>query len=534
MLYCEDCKETMKKMKAESIPFIITDPPYLLEFMGKEFDKQHKTMAGDNDGQRMYVWHLSWIKEAFRVIKPGGFLVAFGGTRTSHRLTCAMEDVGFEIKNTIMWLYGSGFPKSFDISKGIDKKFDKKREIINQTTSGRYKRLMATNKEQGFRPSDYYPEGNKFKSNIPISPEAQKWNGWGTALKPAYEPIIVGMKPTDKNFVNNALTHGVAGINIDDGRIEIKKEGEDKRLGGRGSWKTDKAFKNIYSGGYEGKDISSNKKGRWPANIILQHHPECKFVGHKKIKGHKGYPNGPQGIYSKNYQKTEKLAKDWNKFSTIKDGESWKGYADKDGKETIKNWRCHPDCPIEILDNQSGTLKSGTNAIRTQEGFFFEHGGLGMAGDVQTTYGDSGGASRFFYTAKVSPEERNLGLSNLPNKTIDDGRSVVSDRPHQKGANPRKNNHPTVKPIDLMVYLVRLFSAPNGGIVYDPFAGSGSTLIACKILDRDCIGSEIDSEYYEIAKQRLKFDWKNWYFQKKSGKTFKKLKEREDQLKMEF
>ena len=128
-------------MDENSIPFIITDPPYLLEFMGKKFDKQHKDLEGENEGQKMQKWHTGWLIEAYRVLKPGGYLVAFGGTRTSHRLACAMEDVGFEIRDTMMWIYGSGFPKSLDISKAIDKRMKVKREVIGYWLLG--KRLLV-------------------------------------------------------------------------------------------------------------------------------------------------------------------------------------------------------------------------------------------------------------------------------------------------------------------------------------------------------------------------------------------------------
>ena len=135
IIYNESCITTMQKMEEHSIPFIITDPPYLLNFMDKEFDSQHHKYDGDNEGQKMQAWHTEWCKEAYRVLKPGGYLVAFGGSRTSHRLASAMEDAGFEIRDQIQWIYGSGFPKSYNISKGIDKRSGAEREVINEHTT---------------------------------------------------------------------------------------------------------------------------------------------------------------------------------------------------------------------------------------------------------------------------------------------------------------------------------------------------------------------------------------------------------------
>ena len=325
-----------------------------------------------------------------------------------------------------MWLYGSGFPKATDISKQLDKKAGEGREIIKTTKSGGYKRLMITNKEQEFRPKDYYPEGNKFKSNNPVTPEAKLWNGWKShGLKPAYEPILVAMKPNEGSYSDNALKHGVAGLNIDGGRIGTEKwrhkAGKTSPYGNENMWDT------------KGNtpDIDREGVGRFPANIILD----------------------------------EEAAK--------------------------------------MLDEQSGTLKSGDNCKRTKEGFFVEHGGLGKAGDVQTTYGDKGGASRFFYVAKASKAERNMGCEGLIEKKVSDGRVKEADNAYQRGKTLRFNTHPTVKPLKLMEYLCNLTKTPTGGIVLDPFAGSGTTGMVCKKLGRKCILIEKEKNYCKIAKKRI-------------------------------
>ena len=187
-----DCLEAMKKMPDNHVTGILTDPPYGLSFMGKGWDHG--------------VPGVPFWKEALRIAKPGAFLLAFGGTRTHHRLMCAIEDAGWEIRDCCMYLHGQGFPKSYDISKGVDKNLGNERKVIKQNT-GTFG-INKTRKEQGYRPGDVIPG----ETTEPISVEGLKWQGYGTALKPAWEPIIVAMKPVDKNYVHNALTHGLAGF----------------------------------------------------------------------------------------------------------------------------------------------------------------------------------------------------------------------------------------------------------------------------------------------------------------------------------
>jgi DNA modification methylase len=356
---------------------LITDPPYGLEFMGKDWDRG--------------IPGVPFWKKFLRWCKPGAFALVFGGTRTYHRLACAIEDAGWEIRDCMMWIYGSGFPKSLDISKAIDKAAGKKREVIKQTKSGGYKRLMITNKEGGFRPDDYYPEGNKFTTKEAITDLAQLWNGWGTALKPAWEPIIVAMKPLDGTFAHNAEKYGVAGLWIDGGRINYQSE-QDKKLGqsARPSLTKDTMFP---IGGFD-RSERSNIQGRWPANLIL--------------------------------------------------------------------------------DDQAGAML-----------------------DEQ-----SKGASRFFYCAKASKKERNVGLDCEPQIT-DDGREKKIDNPYLRGKTLRQNNHPTVKPLSVMKYLCKLTKTPAGGHVLDPFGGSGTTALACMNTGRDCTIIEKEPEYCEIIRGRI-------------------------------
>lgn len=489
-IYLEDCKLTMQKMEENSITHIICDPPYFLEFMSKTWDSDHKKMEGENDGQKMYKWHLEWVKEAYRILKPGGYLVAFGGCRTSHRLACAMEDVGFEIRDQIAWVFSQGFPKSFNISKGIDKKFGKSGKVIG-------KRIHPTKDEWDMTKS--------------ITPEAQKWEGWGTGLKPAYEPILIGMKKIDKNFVNNALIHGVAGINIDAGRIKTNNKLGGGSLNSQSNgvydidgfsrpWMKDKKKREEHSEKMKKHVEKAEQLGRFPANLILSHHPECELIGEKIVK------NAASKKFHNEYESKSNTG--------FLQGHSHP--ANQYAEEIVEVWNCHSDCPIKIMNKQSGERKTTWVSPKHQNNRKGEFLGS-MNHPGQQGYNDSGGASRFFYCAKPSTNERNLGLYRS------DG--IQHNYIENNNIPEIKNDHPTLKPIYLLRYLVSIFSTPDGGIVYDPFTGSGTTLIACKILDIPYIGSEIDDGYYKIAKKRLEYDWKNWWKNNKKN-NFIKTKEK--------
>jgi len=419
----------------------------------------------------------------------------------------------------------SGFPKSMNISKAIDKKFGKEREVISETVtkSGGMANVNKVNKEQGFRPNNYNEHGNIFQETAPASEEAKIWDGWGTQLKPAHEPICLARKPLEgKNIVENILALGTGGINIDECRIPVNPNVDDMlRKTERGkretaTWDEGSGFKN------ENNEVTGVRpEGRWPTNILLQHHQDCKHIGFKEVKGHKGYPNGPGGVHCHEYQKEHQDVISYTQASSIKDNEPWKGHANADGNEIVEDWNCHPDCPIKILNDQSGFLRSGINCTRTKEGMFLEHGGLGGAGDVQITHGDSGGASRFFYCAKASKSEKNKGCGDLPEKMIGHNRfdkcgkcggyilqnqtrpsACKCEEPERVHNTVKGNTHPTVKPLKLCRYLVSLIT-PKGGTVIDPFAGSGSILIAAKQDGFNFIGIDKEEEYCEIARCRL-------------------------------
>ena len=396
-----DCLEALKKMPDNSIDSIVTDPPYGLSFMGKKWDY---------DVPSIEIW-----QECLRVLKPGGHLLAFAGTRTQHRMAVRIEDAGFEIRDMIMWVYGSGFPKSHDISKAIDKAAGTEREVVGANPTFRKMQENASN---------YNLQRNEFIT-APATPEAQQWDGWGTALKPAVEPITVARKPLQGTVAENVLMWGTGGINIDGCRVgaeELKNQQKD--------------FSPVHGNQFGNGSYLPNKneyktvKGRFPANLI------------------------------------------------------------HDGSE-------------EVVGMFPETA-SGTGSIRKKAKGLF---GLGGDGKHNIEYGDSGSAARFFYQAKASKKERNLGLENLNPKKMDESRKEGNpggDNPRNRGVNETLNHHPTVKPINLMRYLCRLVTPP-GGTVLDPFMGSGSTLIGAHMEGFNSIGIERENDYCEIAKNRINY-----------------------------
>lgn len=446
-----DNLELLKKYPDNYFDAVVTDPPYGLgkepeaaELMKDWIEHGYHEISGSGfmgkEWDAFVPQPLFW-KEVFRVLKHGGHVVAFYGTRTYDWGVMAMRFAGFEVRDCIQWLYGSGFPKSHNIGKAIDKLEGNEREVIGKGLSGSTAKAFNLNDQQreagtGVIAGEY----NLTKGN-------SAWEGWGSALKPANEPIVLARKPLEKglSIAENVLKWGTGGINIDGCRIKHnepiklmkKQEGGNKMYG--------------QSGRYE-DTTELKEEGRFPANIILTHHPECE--------------------------------------------------------EIIEDWNCHPDCPIKILDEQSGILKSGqlksesytkernNNSIFAGGGNFIHKG----------YSADKGGASRFFYVAKASKSERNNGLRNLEVKQTKGGGGTYNEEAGAKYGSIKaagQNFHPTVKPIKLMQYLVRLVTPPNG-IVLDPFCGSGTTGIACKLEGFQFVGMEQDPEYAKIAEGRIK------------------------------
>lgn len=380
--------DVIKTFPSNSIDAIITDSPYGL---GKEPDAikclQDWIDHGYHDVKGSGFMGKTWDafvpqpvlwKECFRVLKPGGHLLSFFGTRTYDWGTLAMRLAGFEIRDCVMWIYASGFPKSLDISKAIDKAAGAEREVV-----GKSQRHGGGTNFSSFGES--LEDNPKPDITAPATDAAKQWNGYGTALKPAYEPICVSRKPLEGTVIENVLKYGTGGINIDAGRVETQ---EVTGWGGNAGF-----TKGILNGGLDNNADARPVQGRWPANIIHDGSDEVLAGFPETSKSKSG---GKSGI----------------------DPGMWAGK-----KQTDRNG--HDD--------------------------------------------NGGSAARFFYCAKTSPAER------------------------------AGRKHPTIKPLALMEYLVKVF-CPEGGIVLDPFIGSGTTAIACTNTGHKWVGIEADPENYREAK----------------------------------
>jgi len=373
MILKGNCLETLKTLADNSVDSIVTDPPYELGFMGKTWDASG--IAYNQD-----LW-----AECLRVLKPGGHLLAFSGSRTYHRMTVAIEDAGFEIRDQIMWLYGSGFPKSLDVSKAIDKAAGV--SFTSEPASG--VGFMTPEGAGG-----YNTTLNKLTRSGESTPEAQRWQGWGTALKPAHEPICVARKPLTGTVASNVLEWGTGALNIDGSRVgtgtgeTVTYEVSDIRGGNYGQDKEAYADRGKLT-------YTKTDQGRWPANVIHDGSDEVLA----------GFPND---------------------------------------------------------------------------------------------------AGRFFYCAKASKSERNAGLEGMVERRPDERTETGMGTFAEKGVAKQSNFHPTVKPLALMRYLVKLVTPPNGTVL-DPFLGSGSTAVACVLEGFDWIGCEMTEDYWPIIEARVEW-----------------------------
>lgn len=394
-----DCVEVMHSLPDASVHAVVTDPPYGLEFMGKEWDRY---APADFEA-----WCAVWAAECLRVLKPGGHLLAFGGSRTWHRLAAGIEDAGFEVRDSIAWLYGSGFPKSLDVSKAIDATLvhggynSRKIRAANESRPG--DGTVGSALPQNGIMSGNAPEARVSRSE-PQTPEAETWQGWGTALKPAFEPIVVARKPLVGTVAGNVLVYGTGALNIDRARVSAVPGDVAAVVGTR------------RSGGIMGESAPREAAsvphdlGRWPSNVVLDESQAAE------------------------------------------------------------------------LDKQSGVLTSGANpAKRGADGDRTVLGAFGGQVDANPQRGqDSGGASRFFPTFRY------------------EAKAPTSERPRDG-----QTTHPTVKPLDLMRWLVRLVTPP-GGTVLEPFAGSGTTLEAALLENFTVIGIEREADYLPLIMQRVR------------------------------
>jgi DNA modification methylase len=496
-LECGNSKDLLKTLESESIDSIVTDPPYELGFMGKKWDSTG--IAYDVE-----LW-----TECLRVLKPGGHLLAFSGSRTYHRMAVAIEDAGFDIRDQIMWVYGSGFPKSHDVSKAIDKidakqlqkqrqyKFTawvrsqnvtaKQIDITTNTCMGshytthltqpaimtrehleacrhlftnipqwveaecdlrsveseNFKSRKILKKDIRMRNSESWEAENgmlakglqDFSITAPATDAAKEWEGWGTALKPAHEPICVARKPLIGTVAENVLQYGTGGINVDGCRVGTEELAKPNGIS--------KAYGGLTTGNFNGgvQEYSgsgaTHYNGRWPANIIHD--------GSEEVLA--GFPDSK---------------------ST---GGLTKGFGSKTNPSTFS------------FGNELGAGAGG--------------------------YGDAGSAARFFYCAKASKKDRDEGLEGFEER--DGGHYAQDEWSRQNMGNTPdamrakvRNHHPTVKPTNLMQYLCRLVTPPNG-VILDPFLGSGSTGKAAMYEGFNFVGFDLNSEYIDIARARIEF-----------------------------
>ena len=380
-----DSLEVLEQLEPNSVHAVITDPPYGLAFMGRDWD--------DFEPKEYQEWCTEWAEKAKQVLKPGGHLLAFSGNRTHHRLFTGVEDAGFEIRDTLTWHYGSGFPKAADVSKTIDKRADAKREVVGekQYAGGHVQRSDAPRfNGRTHNNGEEYQESKKRPETAPATDAAKKRDGWKTGLKPATEYVVMARKPFDGATVDCVLEHGTGALNIGETRI-----GTDERTN------EPPGDNDVYA---QAKGGHGNVEGRYPANVV--------------------------------FDETE----------------------------------------AERLDSKIGELSGGARTPQSQTGRNTSDAPTQNDPEERIQL-ESGGPSRYFYTSKASRSER-----------THDGAI--------------ENDHPTVKPVDLMEWVVRLVTR-EGQLVLDPFAGSGTTLKAAKALGREFVGIEQQPRYADLARARV-------------------------------
>ena len=393
VIHTGDAFDVLPDLDDNSVHAVITDPPYGLAFMGRDWD--------DFEPKEYQEWCEEWAAEVKRVLKPGGHLLAFSGNRTHHRLFTGVEDAGFEIRDTLTWHYGSGFPKASDVSKTIDKRADAEREL-----GEKYHNPDGTTRDYDnyddhndvYQPSD---DGNDARrESIPATDAAKKWDGWKTGLKPATEFVVMARKPYDGATVDSVLEHGTGALNIDACRVEGGERPE-RTVVDENTGSIDKY------GDYENETTratGTTTKGRYPANVVFD------------------------------------------------------------------------ETAADALDAEVGELEAGAHPQNQSDDRSWRFSGLGENNQSERAETDTGGPSRYFYTSKASRSER-----------TNDGAI--------------ENDHPTVKPRDLMEWLIKLVTR-EGQIVLDPFAGSGTTCKAAKGLGREFVGIERQAKWADVARVR--------------------------------
>lgn len=461
MILHGDCLEKLKDLADNSVDAVVTDPPYGLKFMGKKWDYEISSVE---------IW-----SEVYRVLKPGGHLLSFGGTRTYHRMVVNIEDAGFEIRDQIAWIYGSGFPKSHDVSKAIDK------------TLGEKPKVLGTRKKRGALGGVAYAQdkwtlaqSNKLLDlpiTEPTTDSAKQWQGWGSALKPAIEPIVVARKPLERGLTlaENVLKYGTGGLNIDGSRVLSTGQRPDIES----SWESAEYLCNLCV------DLAAlNKKHpilatkESIATKSVEQTLSAKENGWHLV-GMTTKDIGCLGEMSAANINTSLSMSTSGKAQTDKNQVDTSSIMPTKTKKTTESKICVSCLAVithDITLQNIQVVRSETQSTqgaqdtkgRWPSNCIFDEEAAILLGEP----------SRFFYCAKASKRERNAGLEGMP------------------------NGHPCIKPIRLMEYLCKLITPPNGTIL-DPFMGSGSTGIAAKNLGFDFIGIEREKEYCEIAEKRI-------------------------------
>jgi len=572
-IYNDDCLNILRDMPDNSVDSVVTDPPYGINFMGKKWDY---------DVPDVEIW-----QECLRVLKPGGHLLAFAGTRTQHRMAVRIEDAGFEIRDMIAWVYGSGFPKSLDVSKAIDKAAGAEREVIGDKMRPDGKTVLSARSaidpagEGWDRPWRHDPARTEAQGKLtaPATDAARQWQGWGTALKPALEPITVARKPLIGTVAANVLAHGTGALNIDGCRVETTDDCARKP-----------ALVDDTAAGF-GKGLKmggcGHDEGRWPANLILSDDPEV-VAGFPQAKGQQGAltgsepssktantfgefagrassePRGDNGSAARFFMQCKGDYNDaWQDLNLPQENANTAEQSSSQQRQAAvsalvlavssalpEGLLCSGLSMAPFTSATGGELKriadSVTQTIQSIDSRFWHESkparltlSLNHASDAEiqrrtdtTTitvnrWKSDGSAEpvtfsitpmslevggkdcapsmdgkRFIYCAKASKKDRDEGLESFIAAKTNDGRAVDADNAYQRGATLRQNTHPTVKPTDLMAYLCRLVTPP-GGVVLDPFMGSGSTGKAALREGFHFVGIEREAEYLRIAQARI-------------------------------
>jgi site-specific DNA-methyltransferase (adenine-specific) len=509
-------------MPSDSVDSIVTDPPYELGFMGKKWDS-----SGIAYDQTLWA-------ECLRVLKPGGHLIAFGGTRTYHRMTCAIEDVGFEIRDCIQWIYGSGFPKSLDVSKALDKQAGATREVVGSKHGAN---LLKSN---AFADRAINGHNPNVAITAPATPEAQQWHGFGTALKPANEPAVLARKPLSGTVADNVLTWGCGALNIDGCRVEY----DGKPPTGSGS------DNNLVYGHRKGNGGNETSPlGRWPANVILDEEAAQMLdaqSGHSVSKdnvrrnqgtdsvargkfvptvthGHSDSGGASRFFYVAKASKAEREAGldcictvKYNVDRSILGGLSWKDVStvvvqllEKVTSElAMLKW--HIDESGENITAQYPSDSSFITLMEISKTTALKTCNLLMHLLTNESTADANFEMGNGSSHVKSAESLRAWILNTTNGRMELALGVVNvvlttlSQINEKEPQQRNNSHSTVKPITLMRYLVRLVTPP-GGTVLDPFMGSGSTGCAAMLEAMQFIGIELSAEYLEIARKRIEF-----------------------------